>query len=207
MTCSSRSASATSSSVARNAATSECGSRSMNPTVSDTSSSRRSGSRTLRTSGSSVTNSASDATASSPRQQVEQRGLAGVGVADQRDGRHRGLVAALAQLRAPAAGRRRSRSESMLMRCRMRRRSVSSFVSPGPRVPMPPPSRDSAVPDPTSRGSRYFSCASSTCSLPSRVRARRAKMSRISCVRSMTLRLERRLRGCGAVPASARCRR
>ena len=28
---------------------------------------------------------------------------------------------------------------------RIRRRSVSSFVSPGPRVPMPPPSRDSAV--------------------------------------------------------------
>ena len=74
------------------------------------------------------------------------------------------------------------------MRVRMRRRSVSSFVSPGPRVPMPPPSRDSAAPAPTSRGSRYFSCASSTCSLPSRVRARRAKMSRISCVRSMILR-------------------
>ena len=53
---------------------------------------------------------------------------------------------------------------------------------------MPPPSRDSAVPEPTSRGSRYFSCASSTCHLPSRVRARRAKMSRISWVRSMTLR-------------------
>ena len=31
------------------------------------------------------------------------------------------------------------------MRVRMRRRSVSSLVSPGPRVPMPPPSRDSAV--------------------------------------------------------------
>ena len=45
-------------------------------------------------------------------------------------------------------------------------------------------------PAPTSRGSRYFSCASSTCSLPSRVRARRAKMSRISCVRSTTLRVE-----------------
>ena len=42
------------------------------------------------------------------------------------------------------------------MRWRMRRRSVSSFVSPGPRVPMPPPSRDSAVADPTSRGSRYL---------------------------------------------------
>ena len=53
---------------------------------------------------------------------------------------------------------------------------------------MPPPSRDSAAPAPTSRGSRYLSCASSTCSLPSRVRARRAKMSRISCVRSMILR-------------------
>ena len=34
------------------------------------------------------------------------------------------------------------------MRERMRRRSVSSLVSPGPRVPMPPPSRDSAAPDP-----------------------------------------------------------
>ena len=32
----------------------------------------------------------------------------------------------------------------MLTRCRMRRRSVSSFVSPGPRVPMPPPSLDKA---------------------------------------------------------------
>ena len=74
------------------------------------------------------------------------------------------------------------------MRVRIRRRSVSSLVSPGPRVPMPPPSRDSAAPAPTSRGSRYFSCASSTCSLPSRVRARRAKMSRISCVRSTILR-------------------
>ena len=73
------------------------------------------------------------------------------------------------------------------MRVRIFRRSTSSLVSPGPRVPMPPPSRDSSGPAPISRGSRYFSCASSTCSLPSRVRARRAKMSRISCVRSTTL--------------------
>ncbi len=70
----------------------------------------------------------------------------------------------------------------------MRRRSVSSLVSPGPRVPMPPPSRESAVPAPTRRGSRYFNCASSTWSLPSRVRARAAKMSRMSCVRSSTFR-------------------
>ena len=68
----------------------------------------------------------------------------------------------------------------------MCRRSASSFVSPGPRVPMPPPSRDSQSPEPTSRGIRYLSCASSTWSWPSRVRARRAKMSRISCVRSRT---------------------
>ena len=53
-----------------------------------------------------------------------------------------------------------------VMRCRIRRRSDSSFVSPGPRVPIPPPSRDSALLDPTRRGSRYFSCASSTCHLP-----------------------------------------
>src|SRR5438034_1096356 len=80
----------------------------------------------------------------------------------------------------------------------MRRRSTSSFVSPGPRVPIPPPSRDSAAADPTRRGSRYLSCASSTCSLPSRVRARRAKMSRIGCVRSTTLRSSAfsRLRSC-----------
>ena len=38
-----------------------------------------------------------------PRQQVEQRRLAGVGVADQRHRRHRLLVPPLAQLRAPAA--------------------------------------------------------------------------------------------------------
>ena len=39
-------------------------------------------------------------------------------------------------------------SETAWIRVRMRRRSVSSFVSPGPRVPMPPPSRDSAAPGP-----------------------------------------------------------
>ena len=92
-------------------------------------------------------------------------------------------------------------SERMLIRCRIRRRSVSSLVSPGPRVPMPPPSRDSAVAEPTRRGSRYFSCASSTWSLPSRVRARRAKMSRMSCVRSTTFRSSAvsRLRSCAGV--------
>ena len=51
---------------------------------------------------------------------------------------------------------------------------------------MPPPSCDISMPRPASRGSRYCSCASSTCSWPSRVRAWRAKMSRMSCVRSIT---------------------
>ena len=59
------------------------------------------------------------------------------------------------------------------MRSRTRRRSTSSWVSPGPRVPTPPPpSRDKWVQARVRRGSRYSSCASSTCSLPSRLRAR-----------------------------------
>ena len=80
------------------------------------------------------------------------------------------------------------------MRARSRRRSVSSLVSPGPRVPIPPPPatrppacRDSDSPQPRSRGSMYCSWASSTWALPSRLRACWAKMSRISAVRSMTL--------------------
>ncbi len=72
------------------------------------------------------------------------------------------------------------------MRSRTRRRSTSSRCSPGPRPPMPPPSRESPSSRWARRGSRYFSCASSTCSLPSRERARCAKMSRISWVRSIT---------------------
>ena len=74
------------------------------------------------------------------------------------------------------------------MRSRARRRSISSLVSPGPRPPMPPVRRDSIVSFSMQARQRYWSCASSTCSLPSRLCARCAKMSRISCVRSMTLR-------------------
>ena len=70
----------------------------------------------------------------------------------------------------------------------MTRRSVSSSDSPGPRVPMPPPSRDRPFQMPRSRGSWYSSWASSTCTRPSFVRAWRAKMSRISAERSTTRR-------------------
>src|SRR5438876_850034 len=73
-----------------------------------------------------------------------------------------------------------------MTRLRMTRRSDSSWVSPGPRVPMPPPRRSRWLHCPTSRGSRYESWASSTWSCPSLVRARWAKMSRMSAVRSMT---------------------
>ena len=51
-------------------------------------------------------------------------------------------------------------------RSRVRRRSTSSLVSPGPRPPLPPASRDSETSERcASRGSRYLSCASSTWSL------------------------------------------
>ncbi len=80
------------------------------------------------------------------------------------------------------------------MRVWMRRRSSSIFVSPGPRLPMPLPAptwppacRDIDSPQPRRRGSRYSSCASSTCALPSRLLACWLKMSRITAVRSMTL--------------------
>ena len=73
----------------------------------------------------------------------------------------------------------------------MCRRSVSSWVSPGPRVPMglfPPEAvcRTRWPHMPVSRGSRYWYWASSTCSRPSRVRARWAKMSRMRAARSST---------------------
>ena len=85
---------------------------------------------------------------------------------------------------------------SLEIRVLIRRRSVSILVSPGPRVPMPPPPAtrppaclDSDSPQPRSRGSMYCSWASSTWALPSRLLACWAKMSRISAVRSITLTL------------------
>ena len=75
-----------------------------------------------------------------------------------------------------AAGRSRSWS----------RRGRGSPMPP-PAATRPPACRDSDSPQPRSRGSRYSSWASSTCALPSLLRACWAKMSRISAVRSMTL--------------------
>ena len=81
------------------------------------------------------------------------------------------------------------------MRSPIRRRSISIWLSPGPpRKPKPPRWRSRWVQDRTSRVRWYSRCASSTCSEPSRVRARSPKISRISPVRSMTLQPQARSR-------------
>ena len=88
-------------------------------------------------------------------QRVEQRRLAGVGVADDRDG---GEPAAVALLALQVAGARRARSSSasrLLMRRMIRRRSTSSLVSPPPkRVPTPPRCWDSLALAPRRRRGR-----------------------------------------------------
>ena len=199
MTCSSRSASATSSSVARNAATSACGSRSMKPTVSETSSSRLIRQPHLPDERIERHEQRVGRDRVAAGQRVEQRRLAGVGVADQRDGRHRRLVPPLAQLRRGAAAPC-SMSFDRTLDARADAPAVGFELgfAGAARADAAAEPRQRRRSTPTSRGSRYFSCASSTCSLPSRVRARRAKMSRISCVRSTTLRssASSRLRSC-----------
>jgi hypothetical protein len=70
---------------------------------------------------------------------VEQRRLAGVGVADDR---HLPALARLAGLALVVADRRDGAQVGLELvdRRTMRRRSTSSWVSPGPRrAPMPPP--------------------------------------------------------------------
>ena len=84
------------------------------------------------------------------------------------------------------------------MRLPISRRSVSSWVSPGPRKPIPPRCRSRWVQPRTSRVDKCVSCAISTCSLPSKERARCAKISRITPLRSSTRqqRSRSRLRSC-----------
>ena len=88
------------------------------------------------------------------------------------------------------------RSFSRDIRFRMIRRSISSWVSPGPRspteplpppAPEPPPWRSKWVHKRCRRGSMYLYCASSTCVFALAVWARMANISRISEVRSNIL--------------------
>ena len=116
-TCRMRSASITSSSVARKAATSIVGRSEMKPTVSDRITLRAVRQRRSRASvGSSVANSMSSASTSARGQPVEQRRLAGVGVADQRDDRIRHALAAVAMQRARALDASRARASIRAMR-------------------------------------------------------------------------------------------
>ena len=102
-----------------------------------------------------------------------------------------------------------TRSFIFLIRSRISRRSVSSWDSPGPRVPIPPPVRERCVQRRVRRGSWYSSWASSTWRRPSCVCACRAKMSRIRRLRSMTLTLSRlsRLFCCPGLSSSSATRR
>ena len=81
------------------------------------------------------------------------------------------------------------------MRSPISRRSASIWVSPGPpRKPKPPRWRSRWVQERTRRERWYSRWASSTCNVPSAVRARSPKMSRISPVRSITLQPQARSR-------------
>ena len=81
---------------------------------------------------------------------IEQTGLAGVGVADDRRGGDFGAATGLA-LGCPHRCQVLEARSSCEMRLRARRRSDSSLVSPGPRVPIPPPRRLISIPFPRKR--------------------------------------------------------
>ena len=78
-------------------------------------------------------------------QLVEQRRLAGVRVADDGDVGEAAAVPRLALGVAVAGDLAAGRASSRVMRRWMRRRSTSSWVSPGPRVPMRAPPRRHAA--------------------------------------------------------------
>ena len=139
------SASSSSSSVARKASTRSLGRSRMKPTVSVMMTSRSSGKRRRRLVGSSVAKSLFSASTSRVGERVEQRGLARVGVAHDGDDRQLAPVALAAAHLALAARCASMRFSRWVMRSRTRRRSISSFVSPGPRPPMPPASRRERV--------------------------------------------------------------
>ena len=119
-----------------------------------------------------------------------QRRLAGVRVADQRDDVHARAPAAASRCRRGRCDLARARLESR-MRSRISRRSVSSCVSPGPRVPMPPPRRSRCCPHArraAAASTRAGPARPAAC--PRAVRACWAKMSRMSPVRSTTAGLQ-----------------
>ena len=123
-------------------------------------------------------------------ERVEQRRLAGVGVAGERDRGQAPRARARGASRA-RRGLRVARGAGAARRCGRapgggRSRSATR---PGPwcRCRRPcAPRRSRWVHSPRMRARLYSSCASSTCSLPSAELAWSAKMSRITAVRSIT---------------------
>ncbi len=108
---------------------------------------------------------------------VKQRRLAGVGITHQRNRWDIGFRAGATPLFTLLFNLLKAR-RIWVIRLRNKRRSVSSWVSPGPRKPIPPfvvQGGSSHAPD-ASPGWR--NCASSTCNFPSCVRARWAKISK-----------------------------
>ena len=90
------------------------------------------------------------------------------------------------------------------MRLRNKRRSVSSWVSPGPRKPIPPFCLSKVGPATHPARSQMAQLRQrSTCNLPSWVRARWAKISKIRPVRSITRHSHKRseLRSCAGLRA------
>ncbi len=151
-TFSTRSASTASSRVERNACTRWCGSRRTSPTVSTSSTTRPSGSFKARAVGSSVANSLSSPTsASSVNLPVSVVFPTFVYPTTDTVGIMSFLRRSRISLRRP--DNRSSSSSSAFTLRRICLRSLSSLVSPGPLVPMPPPSRDMLCPTPTNRGS------------------------------------------------------
>ena len=133
---------------------------------------------------------------------IEKGRFTGVGISHQRNSRNVGFDTRLPPLLTLLFNLSR-RDCICTMRLRNKRRSVSSWVSPGPRKPIPPFCLSRWVQPRTRRVARWRSCASSTCNLPSWVRARWAKISKIRPVRSITRHSHKRsrLRSCAGLRA------
>ena len=120
-------------------------------------------------------------------ERVQERRLPDVRVAGERDGRTRlRRTRSFRRVDALALERRGVASSGATHACVRAGGRSRAGSRPGPRVPTPPPSRSRCCHMPRMRGRLYSSCASSTWSFPSELRACCAKMSRISCVRSTT---------------------
>ena len=205
-TCNSKSACTTSSSVALNASTNPCGNFRMKPTVSVSKTFWLVGNRKRRVVGSSVANNLSSARTSAPVSALSKRGFAGVGVTDNRGERPVAALAAGALRGALAA--HGCQVHSQFSRCarhscggrlpiaiRLRRRACRCrriAATSGPRTG-------------SGAGADVAICEFDL-QLAFAVRARCAKISRISAVRSIILqsKIFSRLRLCAGESSSSK---